>query len=180
MYCSHCGQLNEPQARFCQACGRALQPDVQASVPVSLGGYAGFWRRFGAAFIDGLILNIANYALFFLFLGVAGYDIVMEEEADTWALLYILWMLTSWIIAWLYYAGMESSSKQATLGKMAVSIVVTGAEGNRVSFARATGRYFGKFISAIILCIGYLMIAFTEKKQGLHDIMADCLVMVKR
>ena len=74
---------------------------------------------------------------------------------------------------------MESSSTQATLGKMAMSIVVTDISGNRVSFGRATGRHFAKIISAIILYIGYLMIAFTEKKQGLHDIIADTLVEVK-
>jgi uncharacterized RDD family membrane protein YckC len=63
---------------------------------------------------------------------------------------------------------------------MALGIVVTDAQGQRVSFARATGRYFGKIISSIILYIGFIMVAFTEKKQGLHDIMADCLVVVKR
>ena len=62
---------------------------------------------------------------------------------------------------------------------MAMDIIVTDLHGNRVSFGRATGRYFAKIISSIILFIGYLMIAFTEKKQGLHDIIAETLVEVK-
>lgn len=74
---------------------------------------------------------------------------------------------------------MESSTKQGTLGKMALSIKVVDIEGNQISFWRATGRYFSKIVSALLFCIGYLMIAFTEKKQALHDKMADCLVVNK-
>lgn len=62
---------------------------------------------------------------------------------------------------------------------MALGIKVTDMSGNRVSFGKATGRYFGKFISALILSIGFIMVAFTEKKQGLHDMMAGCLVVNK-
>ena len=74
---------------------------------------------------------------------------------------------------------MESSQKQATLGKIIVGIKVTDLEGNRISFAKASGRHFGKYISAFILCIGYIMAGFTEKKQALHDILASCLVINK-
>jgi uncharacterized RDD family membrane protein YckC len=74
---------------------------------------------------------------------------------------------------------MESSSWQATLGKKAVGIVVTDLDGNRISFARAFGRYFAKLISLITLCIGYMMAGFTEKKQCLHDMICGTLV-VKR
>jgi multisubunit Na+/H+ antiporter MnhC subunit len=72
---------------------------------------------------------------------------------------------------------MESALKQATLGKMAMRIKVTDWDGNRISFGKATCRHFGKFISGIILGIGYIMVAFTQKKQGLHDIMSGCLVV---
>ena len=80
-------------------------------------------------------------------------------------------------INWLYYALMESSKYQATLGKMAVGARVTDLEGNRISFARATGRYFAKIISGMILMIGYIMAGFTEKKQALHDMIANTLVI---
>jgi len=75
---------------------------------------------------------------------------------------------------------MESSDKQATMGKMALGIIVTDLEGNRVSFGRATGRYFAKILSALILLIGYMMTGFTQKKQALHDMIAGTLVILKR
>jgi len=80
---------------------------------------------------------------------------------------------------WLYFALMESSSKQATLGKMMIGVIVTDTDGNRISFGRASGRYFAKIPSAIILMIGYIMAAFTKRKQALHDMMAGCLVIRK-
>jgi uncharacterized RDD family membrane protein YckC len=80
---------------------------------------------------------------------------------------------------WLYYTLMESSRYQATLGKIVVSAVVTDLNGNRISFARANGRYFGKWISGAIFYVGFLMAAFTEKQQALHDILAGTLVIQK-
>ncbi len=84
------------------------------------------------------------------------------------------------LFVWLYYALFESSSKQATLGKMALGIVVTDIDGNRISFGRANARFWSKIISGMILGIGFLMAAFTEKKQGLHDMIAGTLVIKKR
>jgi uncharacterized RDD family membrane protein YckC len=71
---------------------------------------------------------------------------------------------------------MESSSYQATLGKMIFGMKVTDLYGNRISFARATGRHFAKILSGMILGIGFIMVAFTERKQGLHDLLAGTLV----
>ena len=78
--------------------------------------------------------------------------------------------------SWIYEAAMESSSKQATVGKMALGLIVTDLEGQRISFLRATGRHFAKFISAMILFIGYIMAGVTERKQALHDMIAGTLV----
>jgi uncharacterized RDD family membrane protein YckC len=72
---------------------------------------------------------------------------------------------------------MESSSRQATVGKIALGLRVTDLNGERITFLRATGRYFGKIISGMILYIGFIMAAFTEKRQALHDLMAECLVV---
>jgi uncharacterized RDD family membrane protein YckC len=83
------------------------------------------------------------------------------------------------VSSWLYYAIMESSSKQATLGKMACGIYVTNLQGKRIGFGQASGRYFGMIISTLTLFIGFLMCAWTEKKQCLHDMMAGCLVLKK-
>ena len=78
--------------------------------------------------------------------------------------------------SWLYEAFMESSSYQATLGKMIFGMKVTDLNGNRISFERATGRHFAKWLSAMVLFIGYIMVGFTERKQGLHDLLAGTLV----
>ena len=75
---------------------------------------------------------------------------------------------------------MESSHLQATLGKMALSLQVTDLEGRRITFAKATGRFFAKYLSVLTLGIGYLMAAFTERKQALHDIIAGTLVVRTR
>jgi uncharacterized RDD family membrane protein YckC len=78
---------------------------------------------------------------------------------------------------WLYHAFMESSSWQGTIGKKICGLRVTDMRGDRISFARATGRFFGMIVSGMICFIGFVMVAFTEKKQGLHDLMADTLVL---
>jgi uncharacterized RDD family membrane protein YckC len=79
---------------------------------------------------------------------------------------------------WLYYAYLESGEKQATWGKQVLGIYVTDLSGNRVTFARASGRYFARLITGMIpLAIGYIMAGFTERKQALHDMIASCLVL---
>jgi uncharacterized RDD family membrane protein YckC len=81
------------------------------------------------------------------------------------------------VLTWLYFAGLESSAWQATLGKRATRLQVTDRTGRRLSFGRATGRFFAKAISAITLLIGYLVAAFTPRKQALHDLIAGTVVV---
>lgn len=83
------------------------------------------------------------------------------------------------LLSWAYRAGMESSVYQATLGKLTVKLKVTDLEGRRLSFARATGRYFSKYLSALSLGVGYLMVAFDSEKQGLHDRIAGTRVQYR-
>jgi uncharacterized RDD family membrane protein YckC len=79
---------------------------------------------------------------------------------------------------WLYFAYMESGERQATWGKQVLGVYVTDLAGNRISFGRASGRFFAKIISGLIpLMIGYIMAGFTERKQALHDMIASCLVL---
>lgn len=80
---------------------------------------------------------------------------------------------------WLYWALLESSVWQATLGKKMLGLYVTDLEGKRITFARASGRYFAKIVSTLTIGIGYLMAGFTPKKQALHDMIAECLVLKK-
>ena len=192
MYCQKCGAQNDDQAAFCDKCGTALQkasPATTAGVAASPAAvqYAGFWRRFAASLIDGLIVGAVPTIIYYGLMGAGVLsmpEIVDEEDIGP----YISWMIRYSLISngimivlqTLYFAIMESSSKQATLGKIVLGIIVTDTDGRRISFGRAVGRNLGKIVSQIILFIGYLMIAFTEKKQGLHDMMASCVVVVKK
>lgn len=135
--------------------------------------YAGFWKRFAAFIIDWFITLAGGFVIGFIFGFVYGFSIGTAEGVEFFG--GVLGFLGSWI----YYAAMESSQKQATVGKIALGIKVTDLNGDRISFGKASGRFFGKIISWLILGIGFLMIAFTARKQGLHDTMAGCLVVNK-
>lgn len=156
--------------------------------------YAGFWWRFLAYIIDDIILSFVSFILMiplWAFLGFSIFSVTQWNEFNTyddelaWTLLGPIFGLAFFssilaiVVNWLYYAILESSKHQATLGKMALGIKVTDLDGNRINFARATGRYFGKIISGMILMIGYIMAGLTEKKQALHDMLASCLVIKK-
>ncbi len=151
--------------------------------------YAGFWWRFLAYIIDDIIIGFVKFIILIPVWAVLGFSIFKLSEfsscndeidlsviAPLFGLIFFT-ALISIVITWLYFALMESSSKQGTLGKMALGIKVTDIEGNRISFLRATGRYFGKILSGMILMIGYIMAGLTPKKQALHDMLANCLVM---
>ncbi len=136
--------------------------------------YAGFWKRFAASLIDSIILMVGA-GIIGVILGIAAFASGNEESTALEAVANLVGV----VIDWLYAALMESSASQATLGKMALGIKVTDLDGNRIGFGKATGRHFGKIISALMLLVGYLMAAFTARKQALHDIMAGCLVVEK-
>jgi uncharacterized RDD family membrane protein YckC len=128
--------------------------------------YAGFWRRVGAAIIDGIILGIAGT--------IIGLPFGRVDPADPTS---NIASFIGFVVGVVYYVFMESSSRQATLGKMALGLKVTDLQGVRISPGTALVRYLAKFLSAIILLIGFLMVAFTARKQGLHDIIAKTLVV---
>jgi uncharacterized RDD family membrane protein YckC len=136
--------------------------------------YAGFWKRFAAAVIDAIVTTIGGLVIGFVF----GMVMVAGGASDP-AILNGLGNILGIILCWIYFAAMESAPSQGTLGKMALGIKVTDLDGNKIGFGKATGRHFGKILSGIILGIGFIMVAFTQKKQGLHDIMAGCLVVNK-
>ena len=135
--------------------------------------YAGFWKRFAAAFIDLLITAaIGGFAvpIVGLLYAASTGTVVGAEFAG---------LIAGALVKWIYSSTFESSAKQATLGKMALGIKVTNIDGTRIGFGTATLRHFGKIVSFSTLFIGYIMVAFTEKKQGLHDKIAGCLVVNK-
>ena len=199
-FCNKCGTLNTVGAQFCSHCGASTSPtpgvtpaspssnpvspystpatSYQAVAPVAGAGYGGFWIRVVAAIIDGVLLRVvvAPVGMIFGGLGLAGGMMGGIPHMGLGLLgggvTFVLVLFGSW----LYEAFMESSSYQATLGKMIFGMKVTDLSGNRISFGRATGRHFAKWLSAMILCIGYIMVGFTERKQGLHDMLAGTLV----
>ena len=137
--------------------------------------YAGFWKRFAASLVDTFITAIiGGIAGFTIGIVIASSNPYVEEEV-----LEIFGNIVGILGGWIYFAAFESSTRQATLGKLALGIVVTDLKGKRISFAKASGRHFGKIISALLIGIGFLMVAFTEKKQGLHDMMSGCLIKNK-
>jgi uncharacterized RDD family membrane protein YckC len=138
--------------------------------------YAGFWLRVAAIFIDGLILSpLAIISLIFNFM-LKSEDNTMNLVVALAALVYSIFAL---VVRWLYFALQESSGAQATLGKRLLGIQVTDRQGQRIGFGRATGRFFGKIVSAITFCIGFMMAGWTQRKQALHDMLADTLVVRK-
>lgn len=188
MFCSKCGANVPDTATFCSACG---QPT--GGLPVAPAGavaarpavqYAGFWLRFVALIIDGIVLGFVGFIVTLPFMASAGLSGLMRGHPpmnpEEWAPFVSAfgWVaLIRFILNWLYYALLESSAWQATLGKKALGLEVTDLQGRRISFAKASGRFFGKIISTLILFIGFIMAGFTEKKQALHDILAGCLVI---
>jgi len=143
---------------YCQGCGTTLQHAKAAGSAVrGTTMYSGFWVRFVAMIIDAVIIAVGSGLISAATLGAG--------------------IIVTFIGPWLYEAFMLSSEWQATVGKRAMSIAVTGIDGNRISFARATGRHFAKWISVFTLGIGFIMIAFTAKKQALHDMIAETLVV---
>jgi uncharacterized RDD family membrane protein YckC len=195
-FCNKCGAQNTAGAQFCSRCGTPtvaatgavpppvpgaapyyVAPSYPGTVPVPGVGYAGFWIRVVAAIIDWFVVRVVVSPLHLLFggLSLAGAlggmpTLGLRILGSGVTIIAVLFG------SWLYEAFLESSSFQATLGKMIFGMKVTDLNGNRISFERATGRHFAKWLSLFVLCIGYIMVGFTERKQGLHDLLAGTLV----
>jgi uncharacterized RDD family membrane protein YckC len=132
--------------------GAVMQP---VSQPVE---YAGFFERFLAVLIDAVILSIASAVIRMVLGSIVG-------------------ALIGLALGIAYEVYFLSSPKQATIGKQAMGIIVTDLNGGRIDPGKAALRWVGKIISCIILFIGYIMAAFTERKQALHDMIAGTLVL---
>jgi uncharacterized RDD family membrane protein YckC len=142
--------------------------------------YAGFGRRAAAWLIDTILLGIGLFALFFvggILIGLGLLSTGQNPTIENALGAEVVLLLIMFVLAWLYYAGLESSAWQGTIGKRVLRLVVTDQYGRRIQFGRATGRFFGKIVSALVLFVGYLMVLFSERKQGLHDLMAGTLVV---
>ena len=200
MFCTHCGATISSDARFCTVCGRPLIPAPEAgggpapSLPPQVvailkdgagpAGYASFWTRATAYTIDYTLVSVSTTVLLLVILRMLGISLISMGEglSDSSGLMrmfgqIVILEVVDIAATGIYFAWMESSSWQATLGKKMLGIRVTDLGGRRISFARASGRYLAKLISSAVFCIGFIMAAFTEKKQALHDIIAGTLVV---
>jgi uncharacterized RDD family membrane protein YckC len=206
MFCSKCGSNLTPGTASCQVCGTAVL--AAATVPVPAGAapavtpgavsphwlppvtraYAGFWLRVVACLVDGVLIGAVCGAIFvpmFFLTGLGGFLRALDRNHQpdpaviaSFISSIALLVLASVLGGWLYYAYFESSEWQGTVGKKVMNLIVTDLDGNRVSFARASGRYFARFVTKLIpLGIGYVLAGLTEKKQALHDMIASCLVL---
>ena len=197
-FCAACGTPMSPSSSGAPganppAAPGSLQPSPPAwPAPATARpsvAYAGFWLRFIALIIDFIVIYFVRGLILLPFgigMGLHGWHGMMHgrQPQDLSEVMPMLGLairiaMISMLIQWLYFSLTESSSWQATLGKKALGLTVTDLEGRRIGFGRATGRYFAKYLSTLILFIGWLMAGFTEKKQALHDMIAGTLVLRK-
>lgn len=167
--CPTCKNVSQEDQKFCIFCGEYIGSSSLEVLHEEV-EYAGFWLRLAARLLDGLILILISSLWVLISILLFG-----DFNGAAKGLYYTLIFLTSW----LYTTMMESSKKQATVGKLAVGIQVTDENGNGISFGKACGRYFAKILSNLTLYIGYLMAGWTKRKQALHDMAAGCLVVKK-
>lgn len=173
--CPMCGEEIDIAADACPACGEQFSHKSGTGRRGQFRPeYAGFCLRFVAALIDGLVIGIpiVVVAIAVTLLAVeARWAAALDQVPDQ------VWNLLAHAIIWPYYALMESSRLQATVGKLAMGIIVTDMEGDRVTFARASGRHFGKLLSEFCCMLGYIVAAFDVRKQAWHDSISSCLVI---
>lgn len=154
--------------------------------------YAGFWKRFVAIIIDGIVVWILQAFIFVPILGALGFSFLSNMEdlqsVDSEVSLGMVGAIIAaagaiWVLAMiihvLYFSLMESSKTQATLGKMVLGIIVTNTNGAPLNFSKALVRNLCRLLSNFTMLIGYVIAAFTAKKQALHDIIAGTLVVNK-
>lgn len=160
---------------------------------IGTASYGSFGARLGAWIIDIILLGVIQGVIIMPILAVIGINFASEidssgGEVDEAAAMGMVGaamatmgslMLVSFAVSILYFAIMESSKAQGSIGKMALSLKVTDMDGQPISFGKALLRSIGKQISGAIMLIGYLIALFTDKKQALHDMIASTLVLKK-
>ncbi|MEE8574517.1 MAG: RDD family protein [Thermodesulfobacteriota bacterium] len=172
MVCANCGAQNGEDTNVCRSCGLRIANPVAVSGEATLSNveYAGFWKRAAAVSIDTLVLFVVGTVVGVVLIKITGSEEGLELVSNVIGI----------IIGWLYFSFMESSPRQATIGKGVMKLIVTDIKGERLSIYRASGRHFGKLVSSITLGVGFILAGYTQKKQALHDLMFDCLVIVKK
>jgi len=135
-----------------------------AEVNMSDAHYGGFWMRFVAAILDGIIIGIPANILSFALVAPTGI-VSLSYVVNVLVVVFVIYM---------------DGIKGGTPGKLILGMRIVNEHGNFIGIPGAILRYIGKIISGLILGIGYFMIGFTEKKQGLHDYIAKTFVVYKK
>lgn len=193
--CNSCGNPALPDGKFCLFCGDVLTESPEKALSIAdlsnsnaesaaatreSPEYAGFWLRVWAGAIDvcieaigALLFSILVYYAILLMIDPS-YGLTRATAAYVSGIAAIAFLI---IEAWLYCAFTESSSHRATLGKRIVGLQVVTASGDKLSFGQATVRHFMKFLSLFTAAVGFMMAGWTKRRQALHDMPSDCVVI---
>jgi uncharacterized RDD family membrane protein YckC len=186
MQCRRCGIKMLDDEQVCSRCG--FRPGVtfndtpaEVDTPGIRSYYAGFWGRLAAVLLDFAFLGSFELLFGIVFGGmIMGISAVRSNMLDFHTIQSFtsgFGLVLGVFFSWLYFTLFESSSSQATLGKRAFGMMVTDLAGRRISFRQANKRFWGKIISTFFLMFGFFMAGWSEKKQGLHDVMAKTIVI---
>lgn len=190
-YCSECGRPSAPGdlARFgnaliCPNCKDTYAQKLREGVPAAQARiYGGFWIRFVAVLIDGIILGIVGSVVQLIFFGSLLRGLIVQPGTPPSPALLGNLVGTAGLSSLVStaigatYEGLFVAKLGATPGKMALSLKVVRPDGSPVGMGRAFGRYFAKLLSGIILFIGYIMAGFDDQKRALHDMICDTRVI---
>lgn len=171
MYCSTCGKSYQADFKSCPYCKNKKNKEATIGpTKDNFGNYrerkhirlfqfkqADFSLRLAATMIDVIILMVPCFLLLYFAKGIG--------------------IVLCVIIGWAYYAGLESSALHGTIGKYALKLEVTDLEGAGIDLVQATKRYLAHFLSLFTLGIGFIFLAFNDKKQAVHDLLTDCMVL---
>ncbi len=178
--CNECGNSfsQDDMIRFgdswvCATCKPLFVQKIKEGLAVAgTMDYAGFWIRFGAKFIDWIIIG---FVTFIIAMPLGFFSITTASSSSSVFTVVLLQILNYAIPAG--YVTFFLGNYGATPGKMACKLKVVTADNDRVSYPKAFGRYFAEILSGLILLIGYIMAAFDDQKRTLHDRICDTRVI---
>jgi uncharacterized RDD family membrane protein YckC len=182
MFCPACGAPALQEATFCIRCGARLDmaaeaaPEAAAAPPAATPGpriHAGFWRRYVGGMADAAIIGVVTFL-------VASAGVAIAQSVHNYEIIIVACALLMAVITWLYFAGLESRPGWGTLGKRLAGITVVDRRGQPLGFGRATGRFWARALSALPLLAGFLLPAFTRRRQAPHDMVCGALVVSRR
>jgi uncharacterized RDD family membrane protein YckC len=192
-YCSECGRptSSDDLARFgdrliCPFCKDSYAQKLREGVmPVARLRYAGFWWRFLASLIDGVILGTVSKVLQYALFPSMAVVTVAPPGANPFetlgpSLAKLGWAVLLSMAVSITYSTWFMGALGAVPGMMALGLKVVRPDGSPIGYGRALARYFAAILSAMTLCIGYLLIAFDSEKRALHDMICDTRVIKTR